>query len=304
MNFTIAGFYTKENIINRLLFLYEKFDHIFKKNIKISSLYDSFPNLKWNGGRVVDEEKIEIGIILNNIQNVNQLGIGINFVFTNFFIKESDFLDTKCNEILEILSENSLNGVIISSPNLQKYISCNYPNLKITLSLTYFYNKNQDVKQELENVVLDKVYNKVVIPPDLNTDYLLLSKLDSSASVEILVNETCYKNCIFKSEHYRLISLDNKYNTNYAKDYCHKKYKDAENDYLLIDKYLDLFNYTKVGINNFKISGRSLDDETYVKFLCEYLVEDKYKDFFHLHMNNKTINNINFESIYAKKLVW
>ncbi len=306
VKFTIAGFFTKKMIINKLLSLYEMNNHMFKKNIEISTLYDSYPDLLWNGGRVLcnDDGLKDYSKILSNIRKINNLDIGVNFTFSNMFINKNDLLDEECNAILKILSENNLNGVIVSSELLAEYIDTHYPTLNIILSVTHFYHDVLNIKEKVINVMMSEKFDKVVIPPDFNYDTKFLNKLHNKSNIEILINETCFQNCPYKAQHYRLINLDNKYKTSHAVNYCQKQYDDIKNTYRLINNFSELNRYLDIGIRNFKISARALEDKVFVYFLSEYLIDDAYKKSFFNYMSEKPINNLDFSEIYKEHLVW
>jgi len=304
IKFTVAGFFTKKTIINKLLSLYEEYSYMFKKNIEINTLYDSFPDLRWNGGRVLGNSPIDLDQILLNIRHVNSLNIGINLTFSNTFITEDDLLDKNCNNILKILSKNSLNGVIISSNLLGEYIKKNYPTINVILSVTYFYHNIYNIEEKVIEIMKLEKYDKVVIPPDLNSDIEFLNKLHHKSHIEVLINETCYQNCIYKSQHYRLINMDNKNKTNHSRNYCQKQYLDIKNTYGLINNFSELSKYREIGIENFKISARSLSDKIFIYFLSEYLINDAYKQNFFDYMSEQPINNLNFIEIYKEHLVW
>jgi collagenase-like PrtC family protease len=307
MNFTLAGFYTKNTILDKLLFLYEKHNYIFKESVIIGSLYDSLPNLKWNGGRIISKSSISNTTILKNIDSINKLGIGINFTFTNFSINKNDLKDKECNDVLKILSKNNLNGVIIASALLRDYIANKYPKLKITLSLTYFYNNIKSISNEIEKTINIESYDKIVLPPDYNQNTKLIASLDNRNKIELLINETCYKNCIYKAEHYKLISDDCLSGSTLSKEFCEKKHQCVSSNYALINNEQDILKYKNLGINNFKISGRSLKDNVYILFIYKYLIKSKYKDFFYTQISNKKYNpsnNIDFITNYTKRLTW
>jgi len=306
MNFTIAGFYSKSEIINKLLYLYNKLPYIFKKDIVIQSLYDSLPGLKWNGGRTINNDLVNTQTVLKNIENINYLGIGINFTFSNFLIKENDLKDKKCNDILRVLSSSNLNGVIVSSMLLKDYIMKYYPNLKIILSLTYFYNNIDNISNEIKKTFQDNVYHKIVIPPDYNYDFNLLLNLNNKNKIELLLNETCYKNCKYKKEHYRLINEDNLNHTTFANGFCYKVHTQTSINYNLISNEYDIEKFVKLGIKNFKISGRTLENKAYIFFLYKFLIKKEYRDLFYSYINSEYINSNNkdFNGISAKRLAW
>lgn len=296
MNFSISGFYSQKIIIYNLLKLYKNHPYLFKKGIVIESLYDSFPNLKWNGGRLIDNNFFLVDS--DYILKVNNINIGVYFSFTNYFISKEDLHDKECNDVLKVLIRSNLNGVIVSSPLLAKYIKNKYPSLKIKLSLTYFYNNVNNIEDEVIKQLDNNLYSKIVLPPDLNGNFNLLNNINKSNNLEILLNETCYENCKFKEQHYKLISYDNHHKTKKSHEFCQKLYKNRVNKHSLIiedDKYHSLYDI--YGINNYKISGRNLQDNLYIYFLSYYLIKKEYT-------NSLLSNILEFKEINSAELVW
>lgn len=302
MKFTIAGFYAKAHILNQLLTFYQNNSFMFRNEIKITSLYDSLPYLKWSGGRIVEINNIDYTVIFNNIKKTNNLGIGVNIVFTNFYITKSDLFDKDCNKILEFLSQSNLNGVIVASTALAKYIKLNYPKIKIILSLTYFYEKNINIIESFSKVLISEecIYDTVVLPPDYNKSNFF-HNYSSKEKIEILVNETCYANCPFKQEHYSLINKDIQNNTNKSQGFCKNKFKNLNNNYQLMDKFDDLELYKQLGIDQFKIAGRTAKDDEFIIFLGEYLIKETYQPMFMSYFKKKNFES--FDELKRKKLL-
>ena len=58
IKFSLPGYYIHYEINMMLLSLYKIKRHYFKKEIEITSFYDSLPHLIWNGCRILSEGQV------------------------------------------------------------------------------------------------------------------------------------------------------------------------------------------------------------------------------------------------------
>lgn len=162
-------------------------------------MYDSYPGTRWNGGRpTAAEAGHTFEDFVHQVEMLNRHGIGFNFTFSNLLLKEEHLDDVRGNHLLERF-HNGQNGVIAGSDVLARYIRKTYPNYRLINTLTH-YRKDLDYYRR----ALD-LYDVVVLPPALNQQLGLIEEL-GPGRVEILVNETCHRNCPFSKEHYIKIS--------------------------------------------------------------------------------------------------
>ena len=111
INFHIPDFYRFINLNNLLVyFINNEYTSCFYENIKIGSIYGSFPGTIWNGGRPsfgnCDYETIQ-----QIIEYFNSNQIPLRFTFTNSCINESHLNDEYCNKIVQ-LANNGMNEII------------------------------------------------------------------------------------------------------------------------------------------------------------------------------------------------
>ena len=235
-------------------------------------VYDSIFGLKWNGGRVcMPQDTCTIRELLRRIESYNNLGVGFNWSFTNLLLTKEDLSDEYCNLLLEA-TNNSLNGVILTSIDLRNYIKEKYPKLKIIYSVCNGLKKIEDYNRALnENDI-------VVLHPDFNHNYNYLeqlSKLDGKDRLEVMVNDVCAFGCPFREQHYRNLSYFNK-----IQSICPIIHDEAELDYGRNNCLAIMNGYTKdernrltfsdidymldLGFKYFKIIGREHEWDYYI----------------------------------------
>ena len=102
INFNCPGFYTGFNIYKTILILQQTAPETFNSNIKIESIFDSFPNMTWNGGTInlgYQPLTKEIEEIINFYFENN---IEIALTLTNPSLTKEDLYD-RYNNIFDVL---------------------------------------------------------------------------------------------------------------------------------------------------------------------------------------------------------
>ncbi|MBN1641775.1 MAG: hypothetical protein JXA09_11115, partial [Anaerolineae bacterium] len=165
----------------------------------VFEMYDSYPGTRWNGGRPTSKEaEYPFEEFVEQVEVLNQHGIGFNFTFSNLLLEEKHLDDERGNRLLERF-HNGQNGVIAGSDILAKYIRKTFPKYRLINTLTHYHRDLDYYKGALD------LYDIVVLPPALNQQFDFIKELGPQR-VEILVNETCHRNCPFSKEHYTKIS--------------------------------------------------------------------------------------------------
>ncbi|MBR6307415.1 MAG: hypothetical protein IKR39_02305 [Lachnospiraceae bacterium] len=273
-------------MINHVLFdTMKKYPEMFRDNMKIGSVYGTFPGAIWNGGRNIIDGFTNKREVEKIIKSYNALGIPARFTWTNVLLEEKHTYDTYCNMIMNV-GNNGMNQVLVNSPALEEYIRKNYPDYKILSSTTKRILSLDRLKEELK-----KDYYLVVLDYDLNHDEKVLKELEPCADkIEILVNETCQPHCPQRAAHYREIS---KYQLEYdtsirfiCTDTSPEKrlFKGCMKRPSFIS-YDEIDEYAKRGFRNFKIVGRGEGKEFYVDSLIYFLVKPEHKDFIRKYFN-------------------
>jgi hypothetical protein len=236
--------------VRSIIQIREEHPEWFYDNIKIISIFDCFPGMIWNGGRPVFGG-VSLDEAMERVNFFNQRGIGVNFTFTNCFLKQEHLEDPLCNQVLKMF-ENPMNGIIINSALLEAHIRKTCPQYKMISSVTkYIYDKEKLMAETTK-------YDIVVIPPEYNHDWDFLSSLPAK-KVELSYAESCQPYCPNRLKHWQYTSqaiIDNtpSEQANHFPGKCNNKSKEME---LSI---VDMINLVLgFGINNFKYASRRGD---------------------------------------------
>lgn len=277
--------------------LYEKNREYFRDGVEIASIFGAFPPALWNGGRI-QPGICEKDFIKLAVKTFNDKGIPLRFTFTNPEIEKQHLSDNFCNMIMSI-ANNGMNEVIVVSPVLEKYIRNNYPKYKLTSSTCKRLTDPEALKEEME-----KDYHIVVLDYDLNNKFDILDKIPHKEKCEILVNACCNPGCSHRSDHYKIIGLEQIAYAENIRKYSDKIPFDAESfvknhpehDYefhcqcekrTLFDiKNLsthvtpdDIWNkYVPMGFSQFKIEGRSYETFNLMEHYLYYMIKPECKE--------------------------
>ncbi len=258
----------------------------FRPDIKIGSVYGTFPISLWNGGRIFGGNPLDRNFMAEIIKQFNSRGIAVRFTFSNPHIKEEHLNDRFCNMCLE-MAHNGKNEVIVVSSVLEEYIRKNYPKYKIISSTCKQLEDIDGLKEELE-----KDYSLVVLDYNWNNRFEELDKIPYKERCELLVNPCCVPNCKRRKEHYDYIGecqiayTEHMRKTpnspfNFRQFNCeqttpffydtvkHKTHITADDIYE---------KYAPMGYENFKIEGRILPDFSVLESYIYYMVKPEYMD--------------------------
>ena len=280
----------------------------FIDGLEIASLFGTFPQSLWNGGRIVNGvfDKNTVKIV---VREFDKLGIPLRFTFTNPNITEEDLKDDFCNYVLKT-ANNGKNGVIVVSPLLEEYIRTKYPDYKITSSTCKRITDIDALNEET-----DRNYDIVVLDYDFNNKFDVLEKIRKKDICEILVNACCQPGCPKRVQHYSDIGNMQKAICRYLKTsqkvpFDPEKYgaKDENSDYCPYMKYdfADVKQhsthitpeaiaekYVPMGFSQFKIEGRTLNAFTLAEYYLYYLVKPEFRDkarmVFYAHLIDKEV---------------
>lgn len=268
----------------------------FREGVEIASVYGVFPPSLWNGGRtqggICDKTFIK-----TVIKNFNERGIPLRFTFTNPMLEKKHLDDNFCNMVMH-LADNGMNEVIVFSPLLEDYIRKNYPNYKITSSTCKRITNQEQLCAEIE-----KDYHIVVIDYDLNHDFDTLKKISDKKKCELLVNACCNPNCQMRTEHYKVVGMQQILYANHVKKYHDmpfnmEKLKKEHPEILRFDEcpcterslfeMVNLKNhispdeiwntYIPMGFEQFKIEGRTAETLHLVEHYMYYMIKPECKD--------------------------
>lgn len=215
---------------------------------------------EWCGGRI---RKYQAKFDLNKLKFYCNRNIKVFITFSNHYI---DTNDTYGNEILSILEDLNC-GVILNNNDLWYHIKTKYPGIETIYSIT---GHSDSMDFSLENR-----YNLIVPRFEWIFDAEFLKYADT-AKYEIMLNDTCIKNCQYWLEHFKAISERNilpqdndcdiqecwikKFDPNKT-----SKYEFMDLDAKAIRKALNL------GYRHFKFSGRENNDAEFEAELYKYI---------------------------------
>ncbi|MDR1323050.1 MAG: hypothetical protein LBK68_01280 [Candidatus Margulisbacteria bacterium] len=253
------------------VFLAEVHPEWLNPNIKATTVFDSFPQLPWNGGRCIENKSIPFSEMQKRVNFFNERGIGVNFTFTNSLLKEAHLEDKPGNQILRAF-ENRLNGVVIYSPLLAHYVRKTNPLYKIILS----QSKLLWDKTQLLATFGD--YDLVVVSPEFNRDIAFLKQLPAEKT-SLIANNSCAPFCPLSRQHFDAISMLNfgEQVNNPASALC-QSLKQKGTLRLRPSEVFNIFSQT--GIKNFKFATRNYDPQSTINTLGEYFVLSAHKDDF------------------------
>lgn len=273
--------------LNILLIDYmKKFPEYFHDNVKVGSVYGTFPTSLWNGGRYF-EGTIDPRVISEILIQFNGRGIPCRFTFTNPLLKEEHLNDKFCNSVMK-MADNKINEVIVASPLLEEYIREKYPSVKITSSTCKQIEDFDKLSEELE-----KNYSLVVLDYNWNNEFDVLEKMPHKEKIEILVNACCIPHCPRRKEHYENIGINHIKCAEFHEKYGAKapfKLDEFKCDQMKLHLYDTVGykthvtpqsiyeKYVPMGFKNFKIEGRSVPDINVLENYIYYMVKPEFKD--------------------------
>lgn len=271
----IGGAFSQKELFDKFLVI---MGFVRPSDIKFA-FYDSPSDLIWQGGRVnipynfYDRDFVEL------IESYNTRDASFHYVFSNELVEKKHLGDKRGNYFLESL-HNDKNGVIVSSEVLADYIRKKYPKYKLILSLTKKRDKNP---KDWFNKMLDRFDIVVLRPEEANEEFL--SQFNDVSRFEVLVNEICKWNCVYKDKHYSMINNANMSGDQnlikVAQEFC--VYNHIQHAKLNIDDLIYMkdcrmtqehINKLKdIGIRNWKFSARQISPEVVYMDLNKYILE-------------------------------
>lgn len=293
------SFSRNEALIN----MYEKYPDIVRENTCIYSIYGTFPNAIWNGGRsVIEAEKSERRFMKKVKKFYKKHKIAITFTFTNPVLEKCHLDDKYCNEILKIFN-NGLNEVLVASEILEKYIREKYPNYKINRSITSKKTNFTD---------MDKYY-LFVIDKNLNRNFDFLNKIVNKNKIEILCDEVCINNCKYTFDHYEEFGHLQLGETapyplygacRYTKRFSGSGFianRNSTSDFYISPE--DIKNiYFPMGFEYFKLSGRGRYNLIGLESIIDYCIKPEYQMYVRTYILEKMLMEYEKETNYNLRL--
>ena len=266
--------------------LQKQYPDYFRDGVKVVSFFGSFPFSLWNGGRLIVNDQCDAEFVKRVVSSINGKGIPVRYTFTNPLIKEEDLDDAFCNYCMKV-ADNGMNEVLVFSPLLEEYIREKYPSFKIDSSTC---KELRDVDQL--NAELEKNYRYVVLDYNMNNNWELLENIGHKEKIEVLVNALCIPNCPRRGDHYKNIAINQKImeqNKKLPKERQKKivpwtcEYGDRNcihtiQDYsTYVSPEMIWEKYVPMGINNFKIEGRTANIFSLVETYAHYMIKPEHQ---------------------------
>lgn len=291
-NLSLGAFVNRLNIVDDLL----RRRNFLRHDFVISSVYGTFPNVSWNGGRTLVHHFSNIANerewykrmnylwydpqgMESLVRHYNQEGIGIRYTYSNTLITKRHLNDVRANLTLEI-AHNPLNAVITGNQLIEKYVRRHYPKFRIISSATS--QKNLSIpflKKRIDEVDL------LVFPPEYNDKHELMAQLGID-KIEVLINERCAPFCPNRQAHYEAISRsqmewDPRFEGECYANHCPAYRAMMANRQIqtLVLSDDNINELQKLGVRNFKFVGRHMSRDRFIAEVDSVLVKESRRPY-------------------------
>lgn len=259
MNINVAGASNYKKLITYYI------TQMIKEGFEVS-VFDSFNDCSWNGGRVnnyaYNNNKLDF---FEAYEFYNSLGVNVNAIMTNPNIK--DFDDTLGNKILNTLNQSNKSEVTILDHSFNSYVQKHYKHINRKYSIIgSAENYKKPLTQRIdEYLALEEVYDIIVPSNDIITEEEFFKQINPSKYEIMLIDDCTF--CSRMKEHYSFIhnNISEKNKRTIAKaNECFelKQMYGRPGGPIIFDKEL-LKELTDKGINRFKQPGRELKQPEY-----------------------------------------
>ena len=275
--FKLPGLFEKFDLIKKVIEVYNAYPFVFKEGCIIDSVYGSDVG-SLNGGRSISECKHNIKDILSFCE---QNKVCPTIIMSNTLVTYEEIVhDANATKIINNFNVSTTNFCVANNEVERWLLDNGVASCNIISSTTKCLDK-KDLEKET------KAHGLVVLPENLINRFDIISKLpiETRSKLEVIVNSACPLNCMTRKKHYDYMSriaLKEK-----VPKFACPNYNYAGNGFLY-----ELFNtpqfvsnkminkYIKLGINHFKIQGRTDSDYNLIETFAYYLVKEKYRIMF------------------------
>ena len=198
--FNVSGMFSFDQIV---LFFLKVVQLGFGCRAGIETIHGA-PCVLWNGGRFTGQEFNAVDLAAR-LDCLYPWGVGCFPTFSNHLLEAGDLADANGNFLLDALARRpDLNGVIVNSELLSKYIAARYPSLRQVASVTKVTAEGGQGKAAYYNELGKRFYRYVVHMDDCQ-DPRLLDQLDRTKA-EIILNEDCLRGCSMRAHHNEVVA--------------------------------------------------------------------------------------------------
>lgn len=277
--FSIPDFFNLYKLNANLLRLMDQYPGWFRDNVKVDSMYGTFPGCIWNSGRG-QFGQAPLENIVQTVGSINKIGVSVRYTFTNGLLTGRHFKDYYGNLILQS-TDSGMNGINVSVPAFADYLEQNYPNYYLMWSTT----KGVKTVEEINELSKDRL----TVPPYTMNNTDAVTQFEHPENIELLCCEACIDNCPNRASHYEDISkgqllLPSKgfkcpHN---CELYYYQDIVPGRKHHITIESIEK--DYLPLGINKFKISGRNDNVINVIERYVEYLPKPEHKDQVRTHL--------------------
>ena len=265
---------------------------------KITSLYASLPSTcdmscGFEQTRNVQFEKSNFDYWKNLFSCSLEKGVDFIYLLNSplpFDLKNPSFNKQleKLDNLLSELKKLGINKLRAANPQLMSYLGKNYIDFDIYASTSLDY---KTIFEYQNFIMLHKEIKQIVPSHDINKNFKLLKNIKHDypdLDIEIMVNEGCMKGCPHRNLH-ESIQYDNSVkkadDLTLSGGYCLKCCNYVMNKYPFYSLTLnnnifpwEIEEYSKIGINKFKLVGRDAFTYRIKGYLDEYYLYFKAID--------------------------
>lgn len=246
-----------------------------------NSSYGLPPDLIWNGGRVMPQvdRTLSRDMVFDYYKSLPDFHL--RHTCTNIVLDEQLVQDKDCNEFIEKYY-NSNDYVIFSTQVLHDHLLSIVPEDHFIYSTTMGIRDIDKLNQYSENnmVVLDYLYNN-------NNQYL--QQIKHPQNIEVLCGELCIDDCPYRFEHYISVSKTNAHIPLRLNESDSCRFTDKiQGNPPMVEWYFQMFKHAvsndridelaNMGIQNFKIAGRTRPTEAFFAFIIYYLILPEHQE--------------------------
>jgi hypothetical protein len=283
--FNLPGLFEKFHIVKQTILLYENYPYIFRDNFIISSFYGSnggVANGGRNSGHFNNEKEVE------NFCKEHNLCPTI--IMSNLFANEQYFPDDYASRIITTFDKKNT-YFCLSNLYIEKWLeNQGIRRGQFILSTTACFDFEAIIKKTDQ-------YKRIVLSEYMINDWKTISLFPEHTrnKLEIIVNTICPNNCKSRKNHYEHISNLNINNNDITFKCIHESYCGNGNLYEILNApqvvTIDMINtYLNLGINHFKIQGRTNDDVDLIETFAYYLIKPKYQLMFREICHENSVN--------------
>lgn len=264
----------KNDTIDRYAEINDRYEHS-----KITETYGQLaPDSVFGSGRNPEYlPAIDMDQLGNYIKYSNDKGIEFNYIINASCMAGDELTKEGYNKICDFLKKLEDMGtqwVTVCLPSLMEIVNYKTPGLKVKASTICFINSPHKAKfyDELgiKRIVLDEdIYKRFDILKNIRQAY--------TGDIEIIANSFCLNDCPYKVFHFNNFSHSHIHKEKYPYygTRCKSIHIDPEN-YLMLNwiRPEDLHYYSEIGINYFKLQGRTnVYDGDPAKAVTHYIEE-------------------------------